>query len=100
MRHIVRAAGVLLASACLLLVCACVGLSEGRLSYASRASDPLSDYTLTGAVSPFLDPSVARQGLTYYSFSTDVEGFPIDGHLPIHCSQDLATWSFCGSIFP
>src|SRR6185312_976718 len=100
MRHIVRAASVSLASACLLLACACVGSSEGRLSYASQVSDPLSAYTLTGAVSPVLDPSVVRQGLTYYSFSTDVEGFPISGHLPIHCSQDLANWSLCGSIFP
>lgn len=95
-----RAAGFLLVSACLLLASACVELTAGRLSYASQASDPLSAYTLIGAVSPVLDPSIMRQGSTYYSFSTDVEGFSVSGHLPIHCSQDLVNWSLCGSVFP
>lgn len=100
MLFVKRAAGFLLVSVCLLLASACVDLTAGRLSYASQASDPLKTYALLGAVSPVLDPSIMRQGSTYYSFSTDVVGFSISGHLPIHCSQDLVNWSSCGSVFP
>lgn len=100
MRYVKRAAGFLLVSVCLLLVSACIGSGEGRLSYASETSDPLGGYAPAGSVSPVLDPSIMRQGSTWYSFSTDVEGFPIGGHLPIHCSQDLVNWSLCGSVFP
>lgn len=95
-----RAAGFCLVSVCLLVACACSDLTAGRLSYASQASNILAKYALTGAVWPVLDPSIIRQGSTYYSFSTDVEGFSRSGHLPIHCSQDKVSWTLCGSVFP
>lgn len=95
-----RTAGFCLVSVCLLFASACSGLFAGRLSYLSQVSDPLTNYALTGTVWPVLDPSIIRQGSTYYSFSTDVEGFSIHGHLPIHCSKDMLNWSLCGSVFP
>ena len=95
-----RTAGICLLALCLFSICSCGVTFFGRLSYASRSSDPLAHYTLSGDTSPVLDPSIIRQGSTYYAFTTDVAGFPASGNLPIHCSQDKVDWSACGSIFP
>lgn len=95
-----RAAGVGLLSACLLWLCSCANVSSfGKLSYASAATDPLTSYPLTGQTDPALDPSIVRQGDTYYAFTTDVAGFPASGNLPIHCSQDKVNWTACGYVF-
>jgi len=95
-----RAASVCLLSLCLLTLCSCGVTLLGHLSYAIEASDPLAHYSLTGDTLPVLDPSMIRQGSTYYSFSTDVAGFPTGSNLPIHCSQDRVNWTACGSVFP
>ena len=76
------------------------GNAAGSLSALAQASDPLAVYSLTGNTDPVLDPSIIRQGNTYYAFSTDVAGFPSSGSLPIHCSQDKINWTRCGSVFP
>lgn len=95
-----------LAGACLLAVSA-LGLSScgsvsanTKVSAASQATDPLAAYQLAGDTLPVLDPSIIRQGSTYYAFSTDVVGFASSGSLPIHCSSDRITWARCGSVFP
>lgn len=96
-----RTAGVCLLALVLSLFCSSCGIALfGHLSYASEASDPLAHYGLTGDTLPILDPSVIRQGTTYYAFSTDVAGFPTAGNLPIHCSKDKVNWTACGSVFP
>lgn len=46
------------------------------------------------------DPSIMRQGNTYYLFSTDVLGLPPGNDLPIRCSVDKLHWTACGSVFP
>lgn len=94
-----------LACACTLSVClfalsSCSASFTGRLSYASESTDPLAAYALKGDTLPALDPSIIRQGNTYYAFSTDVAGFPTGGNLPIRCSQDKVSWQVCGSVFP
>ena len=97
----VKRAGVLFVlSACLLLICSCNGAFLGRLSYVAQATDPLTNYSMTGEIRPVLDPSIVRQGSTYYAFSTDVPSSPSEGHLSIRCSQDKLNWSRCGSVFP
>ena len=58
----------------------------------------LNNYHLTGATSPVRDPSIMRQGNTYYLFSTDAGG-GISGNLPIRCSSDKVSWTPCGSVF-
>ncbi len=96
-----RTTVVCLLALVLSLFCSSCGVTLfGHLSYASEASDPLASYTLTGDTLPILDPSVIRQGSSYYAFSTDVAGFPAEGNLPIHCSQDKVKWTTCGSVFP
>ena len=58
----------------------------------------LNNFHLAGATSPIRDPSIYRQGGTYYLFSTDAGG-NIPGHLPIRCSPDKINWQLCGAVF-
>src|SRR5579872_7218071 len=106
MPRFARTAGLCLLSANLLWACACgnaVHASgsavEGNISYSSQP-DPLTTETLTGDIQPVHDPSIIRQGSTYYAFTTDVIGLPPSNYLPIRCSQDKINWTSCGSIFP
>jgi len=45
------------------------------------------------------DPSIIRDGDTWYVFST-ANGPDRDGELPVRCSTDLHAWKKCGSVFP
>ncbi len=109
-----RVAGLCLLAACLSCICSCgntanpgtvaaassPGSAEGNISYAPETTDPLASYALTGDTQPVLDPSIIRQGSTYYAFTTDIIGLPPANYLPIRCSQDKVNWTLCGSIFP
>jgi arabinan endo-1,5-alpha-L-arabinosidase len=68
------------------------------LSLTIVAAGPLTDYEFTGDTSPVHDPSIFRQGVTYYVFSTDASSSQ-GGFLPIRCSTDLIAWSACGFVF-
>jgi len=53
---------------------------------------PLSgDYPITH------DPSISREGNTYYVFATTSRAD--QGQFPVRCSQDLLAWKLCGHIF-
>lgn len=95
-----RMAAVCLASVYLVAMSSCGVFPTGKLSYAAETADPLASYSQLGDTDPVLDPSIIRQGSTYYAFSTDVAGYPGKGNLPIHCSQDKVNWVSCGSVFP
>jgi arabinan endo-1,5-alpha-L-arabinosidase len=58
----------------------------------------LSNYEFTGDTSPVHDPSIIRQGSTYYLFSTDASSTQ-GGFIPIRCSTDKIAWSACGYVF-
>jgi arabinan endo-1,5-alpha-L-arabinosidase len=88
-----RIAATCLLSVSLLSFCACAAYFNGGLN-------PFSSYSLTGDTYPVLDPSVIRQGSTYYAFTTDVAPAARSSSLPILCSHDKVNWSACGSIFP
>lgn len=62
-------------------------------------ADPLTGYTLTGDVQPIHDPSIIRQGSTYYLFTTDIVGLPAGNYLPIRCSKNEVDWKPCGNVF-
>lgn len=102
MYRLTRAAGLCLLAVSALWLSSCANTSVGRtpVSAAGQAVDPLASYALTGDTLPVLDPSIIRQGSTYYAFSTDVAGFASSGSLPIHCSADKVNWTRCGSVFP
>jgi len=44
------------------------------------------------------DPSIAKDGATWYLFGT-ANGPIRDGELPIRCSNDLNVWKRCGNVF-
>lgn len=54
--------------------------------------------SVTGDVEYTHDPSIAKDGDTWYLFST-ANGPDRKGELPIRCSQDLHRWTLCGSVF-
>jgi arabinan endo-1,5-alpha-L-arabinosidase len=49
------------------------------------------DYAITH------DPSIAREGNTYYVFATTSNAN--EGQFPVRCSNDLVAWKLCGFIF-
>jgi arabinan endo-1,5-alpha-L-arabinosidase len=72
--------------------------ATASLSIAVGAAGPLTTYEFTGDTSPVHDPSIIRQGSTYYVFVTDPAG-PVSGYLPIRCSTDKIAWTGCGYVF-
>jgi arabinan endo-1,5-alpha-L-arabinosidase len=72
--------------------------ATANLSLAIAPAGPLTDYEFTGDTSPVHDPSVIRQGSTYYVFSTDASSSQ-GGFIPIRCSTDKIAWSGCGYVF-
>jgi arabinan endo-1,5-alpha-L-arabinosidase len=52
---------------------------------------------LTGDVAGTHDPAIAREGNRYYVFATG--SAPGGGQFAVRCSEDLADWKRCGSVF-
>ena len=52
--------------------------------------------TLEGDISPIHDPTMIREGDTYYVFATNRFAQKL---LPMFCSTDLRHWKFCGNVF-
>lgn len=61
---------------------------------ATLASNPAE-----GDITPVRDPSIIREGTTYYVFSTDPKLYAPDQYLPIRCSHDHMNWKLCGHVF-
>jgi len=54
--------------------------------------------SVSGDIEYTHDPSIAKDGDTWYLFST-ASGPNRKGELPIRCSEDLHRWTVCGSVF-
>lgn len=52
---------------------------------------------LEGDVAFTHDPSMAKDGNTYYVFATGKA--PDGGQFPVRCSEDLTHWRMCGHVF-
>ena len=61
-----------------------------------RAQEPHA-YSLQGDFWFTHDPSIAKDGSTYYVFATGKA--PGGGQLPVRCSEDLVHWRMCGHVF-
>jgi arabinan endo-1,5-alpha-L-arabinosidase len=72
--------------------------ATASFSVVIAGAGPLSNYEFTGDTSPVHDPSIIRQGSTYYVFSTDASSTQ-GGFIPIRCSTDKIVWSACGYVF-
>jgi arabinan endo-1,5-alpha-L-arabinosidase len=53
--------------------------------------------TLSGDYPVTHDPSIAREGDTYYVFATTSNAK--EGQFPVRCSHDLRAWKKCGYVF-
>jgi arabinan endo-1,5-alpha-L-arabinosidase len=95
---LVRRVAICFAVLSLLLAISGCGSTPALEAATPRPSAVFSTYKLTGDVQPVRDPSITRQGNTYYLFSTD-DGVPTNGSIPIRCSSDLHAWSDCGHVF-
>ncbi|HKX27908.1 MAG TPA: arabinan endo-1,5-alpha-L-arabinosidase [Blastocatellia bacterium] len=51
---------------------------------------------LEGDLSPIHDPTIIREGDTWYVFATNRFAQKL---VPIFCSRDLRSWKFCGNVF-
>ena len=72
-------------------------LSALVLATPTHASSDPQALSLTGDVAGAHDPSMIREGNTYYVFTTGKASG--GGQLGIRCSTDLTTWRFCGHVF-
>jgi arabinan endo-1,5-alpha-L-arabinosidase len=78
------------------LLTAAVLLCTGAALRPAPAQQPQA-YTLSGDYAFTHDPSIARDGKTYYVFATGKA--PDGGQFPVRCSPDLHTWTLCGHVF-
>ena len=54
-------------------------------------------YDLTGDFAGTHDPSIIKEGGTWYVFATGRA--PDGGQIPVRCSKDLIDWKQCGHVF-
>ena len=73
-----------------LLLCATLLLEN------ASAQEPHA-LALSGAYWATHDPSIAKEGNTWYVFATGKA--PTGGQFAIRCSQDLTHWRLCGQVF-
>ena len=66
------------------------------LAHPSLAQDPHA-YTLSGDPAGTHDPSIIKEGKTWYVFATGKA--PDGGQFAVRCSDDLEHWKFCGHVF-
>jgi arabinan endo-1,5-alpha-L-arabinosidase len=77
---------------CILLLAAFLTIAVQPSSCQEPQALPLSgDYPITH------DPSIGRDGDTYYVFATTSNAD--EGQLPIRCSRNLSAWKLCGHVF-
>jgi arabinan endo-1,5-alpha-L-arabinosidase len=96
-RRIIAPAALALAVLGLVFLSTTCGGGSGNST--SAPPTVFSSYDLTGAITPVRDPSVIRQNSSYYAFSTDADGPPVNGSLPILCSTNRVAWTSCGYVF-
>src|ERR1700691_1892976 len=56
-------------------------------------------FKVEGDVQGTHDPSIIKEGDTWYVFSTTT-GHQQPGELPVRCSNDLQVWKRCGDVLP
>jgi arabinan endo-1,5-alpha-L-arabinosidase len=67
-------------------------------SHAALAEQKPAVLKIDGDVEYTHDPSIAKDGSTWYVFGTN-NGPERTGELPVRCSHDLHRWKRCGYVF-
>jgi arabinan endo-1,5-alpha-L-arabinosidase len=78
-----------------MLVCCAMAALAGDKDVSGNAPQVVK---VEGDVEYTHDPSIAKDGDTWYLFGT-ANGPVRKGELPIRCSQDLHYWKLCGYVF-
>lgn len=60
-------------------------------------AQPAQAYHVSGDVGGTHDPSIIKEGKTWYVFATGKA--PDGGQFAVRCSDDLETWRLCGHVF-
>ncbi len=63
----------------------------------SGGAQTVKPYALTGDVAGTHDPSIAKDGTTWYVYATGKA--PGGGQFAIRCSENLELWRMCGQVF-
>jgi len=90
-----RALRLVLAGLLTLTACA----MERHHTLSVLEATPLATNPLSGNIAPIHDPSIMRQGATYYLFTSDPVHPQPHQYLPIRCSADMVSWKPCGQVF-
>jgi arabinan endo-1,5-alpha-L-arabinosidase len=78
----------------------CANGTTSKIPAETASANPLAVYQLQGDVSLVHDPTIIREGSTYYVLSTDASStLAQGGNLPILCSTDKINWTSCGQVF-
>jgi arabinan endo-1,5-alpha-L-arabinosidase len=94
-----REEGVMIVARLALLVSMAATLvAGGALAHAAEQPSPHA-IKVTGDVEGTHDPSIIKEGDTWYLFGTTTER-PRAGELPVRCSKDLQRWQRCGYVLP
>ncbi|HEY0784912.1 MAG TPA: arabinan endo-1,5-alpha-L-arabinosidase [Acidobacteriaceae bacterium] len=72
---------------------------DATLAPTRYGSTGLGENLLRGDLVPVHDPSLIREGRTYYAFTTDLPFTHATTYLPIRCSPDARVWRGCGHVF-
>src|SRR5262245_57029920 len=81
-----------------LLFAFCLLLVSSALPQQNAQSGSAGSILLSGDVKFTHDPSIIKDGDTWYLFATANE--PVrKGELPVRCSKDLQQWKQCGYVF-
>ena len=75
----------------------CLAVVFGVLVAAGLTRAEARVIPLTGAVEGTHDPSMAKDGKTWYVFATGKA--PEGGQFAVRCSEDLKVWRRCGQVF-
>jgi arabinan endo-1,5-alpha-L-arabinosidase len=80
--------------ACIAAVVLSLSLGPGP-----RAADEPRAFRVEGDVVGAHDPSIIKEGDTWYLFTTTPPDSKTPGQFPIRCSKDLIHWKACGYVF-
>ena len=75
----------------------CVAITLLASATVTSHSQQPHAYTLSGDVAGTHDPSIIKEGKTWYVFATGKA--PDSGQFAIRCSNDLEHWKLCGHVF-
>jgi arabinan endo-1,5-alpha-L-arabinosidase len=74
-----------------------IGYSVVSLGFECLPAQKTHAYHLSGDVAGAHDPSITKEGKTWYVFATGKA--PGGGQLAVRCSDDLEHWRLCGHVF-